>query len=312
MPGHLLILSDTHLGRPRQAAHSADALRPLWQDAAHVIINGDLAELHHPDYRADAAREVLRLRELCAEDGVRLTVLSGNHDAHLTDLRHVLARDDRILITHGDALHPSIAPWSPEAARIEEAHDRAISRLDDPSAPTLAEWLSATQHAAHEEWLMRADHGASGSMWRIMLDPRCAWRVIWSWRNYPSLAAEFAGRFAPSAQLIVIGHTHRAGHWVVGDRVIMNTGSFGFPGRPHAVIVDGETASLWPIRVINRGHATRYALDTAPRTTIHLSAAHDSSAAPASAENTPVGAERSSAASTMRPASNSASSETSV
>ena len=41
------------------AARDADALRPLWDGASRVVFNGDVAEVHHPEHWAAAARELL-------------------------------------------------------------------------------------------------------------------------------------------------------------------------------------------------------------------------------------------------------------
>jgi hypothetical protein len=38
----------------------------------------------------------------------------------------------------------------------------------------------------------------------------------------------------------------------VGGRNVVNTGSYGFPGRPHAVVIEGTTVRLHA--VIKRGH----------------------------------------------------------
>ncbi|MCA9295312.1 MAG: metallophosphoesterase family protein, partial [Phycisphaerales bacterium] len=275
MAQHTLILSDLHLGRPSQAALSADALRPLWQDAGRLIINGDLAEIHHPEYRTAAAHEVLRLNELCHEDRVPVTLLSGNHDAHLTDLRYLLVSDRRVLITHGDSLHPAIAPWSPESPHLEAAHRKALARLDDPDAPTLDEWLAVSQYAAHQEWVVTADQVKKASLLRLLFNPMCVFKVMQAWKAYPQLAVDFAERYTPSAQVIVFGHTHRAGVWSIGSRVVLNTGSFGWPGKPHAVMIDGETVSLWPIVQGRSGRTPEYALGSSPVQTVHLSASAD-------------------------------------
>jgi len=284
MSGHALIISDLHLGRPGRRSPTAEALRPLWQDADELIVNGDVAEVHHPHYRGVAAREVLRLADLCHEDGVRITVISGNHDAYLTDRRHLLLADGRIIVTHGDSLHPQIVPWSPDAHRLESAYRAAMQHVDDPAAPTLEDILAASQHAAHHEWIITSNHSRRAALRRLLTNPRCMLEVIRAWRNYPVHAAAFAALHVPDAQVIVFGHTHRAGVWTPGERIVMNTGSFGWPGRPHAVLVDGETVSLWPIETRRRHGHRLHVLGAAPKHTVHL--------APSSIEdvvqNTPV------------------------
>ena len=96
MPGRIVILSDTHLGRPSCGAQSARALRPLWQGASHLIVNGDVAEIHHPRHWGEAARETMHLLDLCEEDSVALTLLSGNHDPFISEVRHLHLADDQL------------------------------------------------------------------------------------------------------------------------------------------------------------------------------------------------------------------------
>ncbi|MCA9286043.1 MAG: hypothetical protein KDA22_12540 [Phycisphaerales bacterium] len=151
MPEHVSIFSDTHLGRSRWGLPSADMLRPLWQGSTHVVVNGDVAELHHPRYRRSAEREVLRLQELCEADGVSLTLLSGNHDPYVSEIRHLSLANGRVFVTHGDAIHPAIAPWSPTAAVMREARRSALAALEPETHGHLESVLRATQHGAAAE-----------------------------------------------------------------------------------------------------------------------------------------------------------------
>ncbi|MCG8509152.1 MAG: hypothetical protein MI741_07970, partial [Rhodospirillales bacterium] len=129
MPTRIVILSDLHMGRSRGSVRSAEAVRLLWQGASHLVINGDLAELHHPEYRAEAAKQSIRLFELCEQDNVGLTLLSGNHDAQISDVRHLLLSQGRVLITHGDVLHPAIIPWSVNAKLLRQTFANARKSL---------------------------------------------------------------------------------------------------------------------------------------------------------------------------------------
>ena len=43
------------------------------------------------------------------------------------------------------------------------------------------------------------------------------------------------------------GHSHRAGAWLVRGRLVLNTGSFTFPGQPHAVTIDRDEVALVPL-----------------------------------------------------------------
>lgn len=247
MRGRIVILSDTHLGRPTSAARSCDALRPLWRDAEHLIINGDVAEVHHPVHNISAAREALRLHDLCDIDGVQLTLLSGNHDPYITDLRHLTLRDGRIFVTHGDVLHPAVAPWSPAAGRMRETHEAALASLYAEDRAALESHLWASQRAASAEWDEIEKEAARSTILGMLLRPWSIAQVFLYWRVIPDLAAKFASTHSPDAGFVIFGHTHRAGIWKRRGLTVINTGCYGFPGRPRAVTIENDVMSVWPI-----------------------------------------------------------------
>jgi predicted phosphodiesterase len=250
MTQRTVIVSDLHLGRPRYGVSSAEALRPIWQDAKRVIVNGDVAEVHHPKHQAIAALETLRLADLCESDEVELTLLSGNHDPYITDERHLLLADDAIFVTHGDALHPAIVPWARGHARIRDAHDAALEAVSPEDRDSLETRLRVSQHACYSEWkdLDRlAEEARHASPLGMLLRPHAAIQVLRYWKAFPEMAARFAAAYAPEAKFIVMGHTHRPGLWEIGPRVVINTGSYGFPGRPRAVVVEGEQISVYDV-----------------------------------------------------------------
>jgi predicted phosphodiesterase len=250
MNGRTVIISDTHLGRPRAAALSARALRPLWQGAAHMIINGDVAEVHHPHHWPTAARQTLELFDLCEEDDVQLTLLSGNHDPYLSDIRHLHIANDQVFVTHGDVLHPAIAPWSPAAGRIRAAFEKALSQIDGDDRSALESRLDAAQHASHSEWGQLRLEAARSRIRSMMVRPWAIAKVLWYWRIVPELAAAFARGHVPEARYFVFGHTHRPGIWTIDGLTIINTGSFGFPGTPRAVVIEDD--ALHVHRIVRR------------------------------------------------------------
>jgi len=262
MNGRIVVISDLHLGRSRHAARSAEALRPLWQGAAHLIVNGDVAEVHHPVHWATAARETLKLFDMCETDGVELTLLSGNHDPYISDLRHLHLANHEVFITHGDVLHPAVAPWSLAAGRIREANEKALAALDPEDRDRLEGRLNACQHASYAEWqnIKELQEQAAHSTLRGMLvRPWALVRVLAYWRAFPKLAAAFAEKHAPAARFVLVGHTHRPGIWSIKGRIIVNTGSYGFPGRPLGVVLDDGWLRV--MRISARGEL--YAFDAA-------------------------------------------------
>jgi UDP-2,3-diacylglucosamine pyrophosphatase LpxH len=274
----VLILSDTHLGRPRCAARSGAALRPLWQGIDHLVLNGDVGEVHHPLHWPASAREVMHLLELAEADGVQVTLLSGNHDPYLSDLRHLTLARGEVFVTHGDVLHPAVAPWSPAAARMRAAHQQALEATEPPLRETLESRLAAAQHASFAEWNELRRESARSTIPRMLLRPWAIAQVFAYWRAAPRLAAEFAAAHCPGARFVVVGHTHRPSVRRVRGRTIINTGSFGFPGRPYAVLV-GD-ALLEVRRVIDRGH--EYQLDPRSAARFRLASPVGGPAAPLS------------------------------
>lgn len=236
MAERTVILSDLHLGRA--GAPAVAQLRPLWQGCSHLIINGDLAEVHHPRYRGPAAREVIELYRLCEEDDVRVVLISGNHDAFITDRRHLLLHDNTVLLLHGDALHPGIAPWCASTAHLEKVYHQAMARYRKvtESMTPMERVLTASQHAAFKEWDEVDRLGGKRSKWDLLWHPIRMGRVISYWNQYPKLAAEFAKEHAPLARFVITGHSHRQGVWEMEHVTVINTGSFDFPGKPQGII----------------------------------------------------------------------------
>jgi predicted phosphodiesterase len=278
MTQRTLVISDTHMARPQHVGHApgAEQLRPLIASGIdRLIVNGDTAELHHVTMRADAARQVLRLFELCEEHGVELTLISGNHDPHLTDLRHLFLHDGAIFLTHGDVLHPAVAPWSEDADFTRRAVADALASLDDDARHRLEARLAAFQHVSHLSWLnldrmVRASHPFLDLLGR----PAAVIRMLHYWAILPRLAHRFVAEHAPHARYFLFGHAHRPGVWKRDGRVLINTGSFSLPGRPRGVLITPEALAVHA--VVRHGHdyhlaqrpLARFALSAPSRDTL--------------------------------------------
>lgn len=282
MQRRTVVISDTHLAGDGRGAGSATALRPLWQGAHELIINGDFAELSDPRWRGPAARQVLQLTELCEQDGVRLTFLSGNHDPLITDRRYLRLCLGEVFLTHGDMLHPAISPWVADAHKLRLLHNDALASLDPNRRGALDEQANVVQFVSGQKWDHLAEQrpATSGRLRRsVGHAAKCA-RVLWFWHRLPKLAAAFADRFAPDARYFVFGHFHRAGVWHIGGRTIINTGSFHAPRNPHAVVIEGDQLALHRIRFDKAGHT----LAGAARAVFDLDTPVDSNAIPTPAQ----------------------------
>lgn len=250
----IVVISDTHLGRTRGGARSAEALRPLWQKASTLIVNGDLAEVHDARLRAAAAREVVALQAMCDEDGVQLILIAGNHDPFITDRRYLSLFDGEVFITHGDVLHPAISPWTRHAAHLRGLHEEAIQIADAVGtagvAPIDDMRHEAARYASHFEWDAMAEHMDVEPTHRVKKMMQLARQVAlasYYWTLLPRSAARYARFHAPACRFFVFGHIHKAGIWNDGDRLVINTGSYGQPGRPRGVIIERGNLTVWPI-----------------------------------------------------------------
>ncbi len=244
MPEKYAILSDLHMGREPWRAR-AEMMRPLWQGVDHLIINGDVAELYDPRYIDLAEQETLRLQELCEADGVTLTLLAGNHDPDVTDQHFLFMADQKILITHGDSVHPAIAPWCATAPLMQAAFDKAMASFPVETKDLLSSRLAATKTAARTKW----EHVREGNfhmmgLKRMIRRPISFFEVLRYWHRFPDDAAGFMEKYAPQSTVLITGHTHHKGIWTRRGKTIINTGGFAFPTTPRRVIVEGTKITV--------------------------------------------------------------------
>jgi len=258
MSRRTLVISDLHLGRggidlPR-------ALEPVIAETDQLVLNGDVAELHLAHHRDAAARGLESLRRRAERLGVGITFLAGNHDPLIGPRRHLHLAGGAVFATHGDAVHPSLAPWSPSAGALQRAYLERLEAFPPQERARLESVLSASRDAASREWERSAVARGSGRPWRLLAHPLALLRISLFWREYPGLVADFALRHAPESRFVLVGHSHRPGAWRIGERTILNTGAFRVPHQPHAVRLDGDSISL--VRLI-RGDR-RYRLAAPP------------------------------------------------
>lgn len=272
VPGRIVILSDTHMAQRGRGAGSAEALRPLWAGATRVIFNGDTAEARSQRRYDESMQRIEDLKRLTAEDGVQLTLIAGNHDPLVSERDWLELFDGRVLLTHGDLLHPAIAPWSDENNELEDEYRRAMEQLDaDPDSADAQAKADAARAASVRHWrkqLIEHYKKSSRGPWRKwVVRFRKAALVLYYWYAMPRRAMRFAEQHFPDCRFFVFGHIHRPGVWQdhkaeprvadenSGGRIILNTGSFYTPRWPHAVVIEDGEISLWKIRFNRkRGH----------------------------------------------------------
>lgn len=256
-----LILSDVHLGRPN-GPRNASTLERLVADFDRVIVNGDVAELGHEKYRKAARRDVRRLEDICGARAIRLDFIAGNHDPNVSPHRSMTLLDGAIYLTHGDAFHPAIAPWSPYSASMRRTFEEVLSRTPGHLAEDEARFAAAHE-AAVSEWQVMGPRAHLSTLPSMLIRPHRLLMVLHYWWNVPQLAARWAECFAPEAGTIIVGHSHRAFVKTIGGRRVVDTGSFTFPGVPHGVVIENGEVSVH--RILRDGPRYRLAIEPVER-----------------------------------------------
>ena len=238
-----LILSDLHLGlSPLETRH----LAPLIEVADELWLNGDTAEVRHPRYRARGVRLLADLQEACAHRDLPLLRLAGNHDHDDTLPLHRMLAGDRVLVTHGHAFIPEVAPWSVWAREAGRRHRAYLQGLPEHERGSMHAALRAAVAASEAAWSdtsrERKLHAAA-----MLTRPWAIVAVVRTWMKWSGRVHAFVDRHQPQARVVVSGHSHRRSCVRVADRWLLNTGSFNPPSRPAAVWVRGNDVAWIPL-----------------------------------------------------------------
>jgi len=242
-----LILSDIHFGKPSSTAGSAQQLRGLWEGCESLILNGDTTETHSVNSCVKSKKLTAELFELTKKDGVHTTAIAGNHDPEISETNYAWFWDNRVLVFHGHAVFPGVAPWSWRAPFIHQRRIDLMSESDDGFEEQLEAVRKASLAAAKGEF----KHHRPSPLHMASLAIPASFRVLQSWWRFPKNTSNWVNQFASSAKFIVVGHTHHAGIWNVDGRVIINTGCFGFPSHPRAVIIDENELTVYRLKLLN-------------------------------------------------------------
>lgn len=230
----LRILSDLHFGEPASRIRDLRMIAPLLDGAERLVFNGDSIDTRFLDTDPAGAAGRAAFLEFIEPYRSRLTLVTGNHDPDISPHHHLELEGGRVLITHGDVLFPSVAPWGWEAPHVLAARARRLAEIDAARHAAFETQLEVCKYAsfATRHLSPGAKHARGGGLSRLMhllARVRRADKIITSWFHSPALAAELAARYRPNARVVVFGHTHWPGVWRRGGRVIINTGAFTPP-----------------------------------------------------------------------------------
>jgi predicted phosphodiesterase len=256
MAQRTLIISDTHFGDTVKTAGPVERFSSLVQQTDHLIINGDGFEFEPLKAKLSADQSLADLRALCLKNSAQLTTISGNHDPDDAWPRHFFLASNRVLLSHGESFHPGISPWCSVAEPLARAYAKAIADLNARGMPDTLETRLLAAHTANKaEWRREEDnHGNSAkrtTIFALAMAPHKIIRLLNYWRTIPSLASQFAHRYAPEAKVVLFGHTHHEGVWFRHGRWVVNTGAYRFPGRPLAVTLHDNILQVHRLKLIN-------------------------------------------------------------
>jgi len=267
MKGRLRILSDLHLGHRVSRIDAARQLRPLLEEVDTVVLNGDTWQELALGFREEGSRLLEDFKQMAEGMGVELVFLPGNHDPSSGERGYLELGGGAVLVMHGDAVFGETVPWS----RVVPNKYEEIRELY-AACPAAAYDLDARLKVAGEVGrLIEVPIKVFGRnllarAWDAAWPPTRGLRMLWTWRTMVAQTSEFVACFRPAAQVVVFGHFHRAGIWLHGGRLLINTGSFMPPGNPlcvdwhpdgwirtrpvsycHGEFVPGEPLGVWKI-----------------------------------------------------------------
>ena len=246
-----LILSDIHFCRPRSSEVTPEQLRPLWSGCDALVLNGDTTEAHAKSTSSASKQNTETLIELASHDGVQTTLICGNHDPVVSEIESLWFCDKRVLVFHGHAAFPTITPWNWRSKYIAEVRSNYLAENGDG----FEEQLAAVRMASFDAVSGAFSAHRPSMPHMLALGPPAAFRVFYSWWKFPSLLTAWVEKYASTASCIITGHTHHAGIWKRNNRVIVNTGCFGFPSHPRAVVIEGQQITVYRLRLMNGNYS---------------------------------------------------------
>jgi predicted phosphodiesterase len=251
------IISDLHYGEHASRVRSLSQLRPLLEDPAAVVVNGDAMDSRpgpDPLFTARCRAEVRNYFEVACRHA---TFVTGNHDPDFSQSHHLDLAEGGVLVTHGDILFDDIVPWSVDAPVLRARIREALASLPQGASLSLEEKLQVfrnvaasipQRHQAEQHGITYALKMAGDSVW----PPWRLMRVIKAWYQLPRRGAALTRLHRPKARFCVLGHTHHVGVWRAANGVVVvNTGALCFPF--HAFAVDVSRGRLVVRTIVTRG-----------------------------------------------------------
>ncbi len=250
---NIRILSDLHYGHRASRVRSLAGLRPLFDGADRIVFNGDSIETRPGGDPRLTARLRNHFLEFVRREIPRCVLLTGNHDADLSEHHHLDLLGGLVFVTHGEVLFEDLVPWSAEQPRIAELYRRQLAALTPEEYRVLESRLAACKRACAQlqvlhDPLPRGRWQQTIRTARIFWPPRRALAMVRAWRELPERVAAVVHGYRPAARFAIVGHTHLPGVWFRDGIVVVNTGSFSPPLGGYAVDVSPEQVVVRRVR----------------------------------------------------------------
>ncbi len=242
----ILILSDLHLGsRASKAAANLDGIARVAAGFDRVILNGDTLDRCYGDPSGDerATRFIEDVRERCASRNGPPELLTGNHDPAISDAHWVYHEASATLIFHGDCVldctHPTKKDDQAMMARLRARWDELGGRPEDFST------LHQNYRQVQRQFLpiinpYKKPKTALQYAMSLIFPPRRPFDILHYWMKAPERALKLARAFKQPLKAVVVGHTHKPGHWKIDGVDVYNTGSSMPLSGAFAFCIDNE------------------------------------------------------------------------
>ncbi|HVJ80821.1 MAG TPA: hypothetical protein VNC50_07095, partial [Planctomycetia bacterium] len=231
----------------QQLFHPFDALAKV-QKFRRIAVEDDGARPFRQ--RSEGMEKLLAIGEHCRAAGAAPVHLTGNHDPEISPIHSLDLCGGSVFVTHGDSLHPHVAPWSHDAPALKAEYDRlcALEGVPETWEDVCRVSKRVALVAANSDKRGRRGWLARGVMvGKFALEPWRAVNAVRYWAGVAGLSQGIQARHRPKARLMVIGHTHRPGIWKLPGFTLVNTGSYQPLSKPRAVRLTETEAQVFEV-----------------------------------------------------------------
>jgi len=241
------IISDLHYGHAHCQAPEPKELIDTMGAVDILVIAGDLAETRKGAWMELAKSKRDEFRQLCAEQGIDLIEIAGNHDPDVPCMMLSLWQGSCVII-HGHALFDEVAPWGWEYLSDKATTKSIIAQYPERESNIEQRLMLARDISMNIKPIFHAKKefhfNCLNKLFHCIWPPARPISIIRAWIEVPFRASRFADCFAPQCKNLIFGHVHRCGKWKKKGRTLITTGAWFKHASPAVVDMrDGEIIS---------------------------------------------------------------------